>query len=104
MAKKKKSQKATISKTVKYYNTNLDSETKLKLQEIGARYIAVKNYIYSRYSGIRSMGKIRTIEVARKEIRDKLMEEYNNAHKYDEIYKVVDSETGKVSYKKCQYR
>lgn len=49
----------TICKIVRQYNkTPIPSEDMRKLQEIGADYAKVKNYVYQRYSGVGSLGKL----------------------------------------------
>lgn len=49
----------TVCRIVRQYSkTPISSEDMKKLQEIGADYAKVKNYVYQRYSGIRSLSKI----------------------------------------------
>ena len=49
----------TICKTVRQYNSEPISETDMKkLQEIAKDYSTVKNYVYQRYGGIKSLPKI----------------------------------------------
>ena len=45
----------TIIKIVKQYSYELDSNTLSELKYIGNKYRNVKNYVYSRYSGINSI-------------------------------------------------
>jgi len=45
----------TIIKTVKQYSYELDNNTLSELKYIGNKYRNVKNYVYSRYSGINSI-------------------------------------------------
>lgn len=50
---------STICKTVRQYNREPIPETDMrKLQEIAKDYRAVKNYVYQRYGGMRSLPKI----------------------------------------------
>ncbi len=50
---------STICKTVHQYNSSPIPETDMgKLQEIAKDYSAVKNYVYQRYGGIKSLSKI----------------------------------------------
>lgn len=50
---------STICKTVHQYNSKPVSKTDMeKLQEIAKDYRAVKNYVYQRYGGIRSLPKL----------------------------------------------
>lgn len=50
---------STICKTVRQYNSMPVSEADMKkLQEIAGDYSTVKNYVYQRYGGIRSLPKI----------------------------------------------
>lgn len=50
---------STICKTVRQYNSEPIPETDMrKLQEIAKDYRAVKNYVYQRYGGIKSLSKI----------------------------------------------
>ena len=54
----------TVIKNIKQYSYILDEDTLKELLYIGSKYTRVKNYIYSRYSGINSillLGKDRTI-------------------------------------------
>ncbi|MCB2291823.1 hypothetical protein LGK97_19145, partial [Clostridium sp. CS001] len=54
----------TIIKTVKQYSHELDEETLKELKFIANKYKNVKNYVYSRFSGINSiplLGKERQI-------------------------------------------
>lgn len=49
----------TICKTVRQYNKiPISNEDMRKLQEIAADYAKVKNYVYQRYSGIKSLSKL----------------------------------------------
>lgn len=49
----------TLCRIVRQYNqSSVPREDMRKLQEIGEDYAKVKNYVYQRYSGIRSLGKI----------------------------------------------
>ena len=49
----------TICKTVRQYNSRPIPETDMKkLQEIAGDYRTVKNYVYQRYGGIKSLSKI----------------------------------------------
>lgn len=50
---------AKVCKTVRQYSSKpLSTEDMQKLQEIAADYRSVKNYVYDRYGGIRSLSKI----------------------------------------------
>ncbi|MGL4912531.1 MAG: RNA-guided endonuclease TnpB family protein, partial [Romboutsia sp.] len=54
----------TVIKNINQYSYALDKEILEELLYIGSKYVKVKNYIYSRYSGINSillLGKDRTI-------------------------------------------
>ena len=49
----------TICKIIRQYNSApLSMEDMQKLQEIAEDYAAVKNYVYQRYGGIRSLSKL----------------------------------------------
>ncbi|MBQ3970967.1 MAG: hypothetical protein II687_02045, partial [Selenomonadaceae bacterium] len=49
----------TITKTVRQYSASpVSSDTMEKLQAVADGYCAVKNYVYQRYGGIRSMEKL----------------------------------------------
>lgn len=47
-----------ITKTVLQYSTNLPDETIGELKKIALDYNKVRNYVYSRYSGINSLNKL----------------------------------------------
>ncbi|MEG2365001.1 MAG: hypothetical protein RSC26_15985 [Terrisporobacter sp.] len=54
----------TIIKNIKQYSYELDENTLKELLYIGSKYMSVKNYVFSRYSGINSillLGKHRKI-------------------------------------------
>lgn len=59
MQKGQKMPRDTICKIVRQYNKSpIPREDMRKLQEIAADYAKVKNYVYQRYGGIGSLGKI----------------------------------------------
>lgn len=45
-------------KTVKQYSFPLEAEKRNMLYEVAKDYIVIKNYVYERYSGVGSLGKI----------------------------------------------
>ena len=47
--------KKTITKTVKQYSYKIDDYKVEELLKIGREYKNVKNYVYSRYRGIKSL-------------------------------------------------
>ena len=61
---------STVIKCVKQHSFQLDNDSALKMQNLVRVYGGIKNYLYSRYSGIESL---KLIDNHRKLIRDELM-------------------------------
>ena len=61
----------TVPKCVKQHSFIIDSETIGELQEIAKRYGSVKNYVYSRFSGISNLNILNS---HKKQIRDPWVE------------------------------
>lgn len=61
-----------IKKNLTYYSIKLSEPEIDKINEISKNYISIKNYFFSRYSGIKSY---KSIQNHRKEIRDILVEQ-----------------------------
>ena len=73
----------TVIKTVKQYSRELDEDTLRELQFIANQYKSVKNYVYSRYSGINSITLLRKEREIRDEwIRIKFYEQWKLPARY----------------------
>lgn len=73
----------TVIKTVKQYSRELDEDTLRELQFIADQYKSVKNYVYSRYSGINSITLLRKEREIRDEwIRIKFYEQWKLPARY----------------------
>ena len=59
----------TITKTVRQYSAApVPPDVMEKLQAVANGYCAVKNYVYQRYGGIRSMGKLYPVYTVQNEM------------------------------------
>lgn len=61
--------KDTLTKTVRQYSEKLPGEVMEMLREIASDYGKVKQYVYQRYSGIRSMDKLTPVYTILNEMR-----------------------------------
>ena len=74
---------SAVIKTVKQYSYDLDEKTLKELQFIANQYKNVKNYVYSRYSGINSIQMLGKDRKIRDEwIRSKFYEQWKLPARY----------------------
>lgn len=90
----------TIIKTVKQYSYELNKETLEQLQFIANQYKNVKNYVYSRYSGINSISLLGKDRQIRNEwVKTKFARKYKGNIPYSKIGKTFSVDEGLYSYK-----
>lgn len=73
----------TVVKTVKQHSYSLDNAALKELKLVGERYRRVKNYVYSRYSGINSIVLIKRDRDIRDEwVKTKFAEQWKLPARY----------------------